>query len=89
MEGMDIIQRGTFPLRETLRIRCRVWRTDGQEGTPATFIARTILNVKIIDFRWNIERFSSIKSGRKISYILKPISEVGKKTFIYIKDIKL
>ncbi|GFW75793.1 TD and POZ domain-containing protein 1 [Trichonephila clavipes] len=88
MEGTDIMERGTILLRETLRIRCRVWRTDGQEATPSTFIARTILNVKRIDFRWDIERFSSIKSGQKVSYVLKPLSRFGKKTLIHIKEKK-
>ncbi|GFY40837.1 hypothetical protein TNIN_302611 [Trichonephila inaurata madagascariensis] len=87
-EATDIMERGTIPLRETLRIRCRMWRTDGQEATPATFIARTILNVKRIDFRWDIERFSSIKSGQKVSYVLKPLSKFGKKTLIHIEEKK-
>ncbi|GFU03189.1 protein roadkill [Nephila pilipes] len=58
-----------FLSRDTMRIRCKVWRTDGRTVTPSTFVARTVLSVKTMTFLWDIERFSSLKSGHKVPYV--------------------
>ncbi|GFT23918.1 speckle-type POZ protein A [Nephila pilipes] len=55
--------------RDTLRIRCKVWRTDGSTVTPSTFVARTVLKVMTMKFLWDIERFSSLESGHKVPYV--------------------
>ncbi|GFT37838.1 hypothetical protein NPIL_279841 [Nephila pilipes] len=59
-------KREAFLSRDTLRIRCKVWRTDGRTVTPSTFVARTVLSVKTINFLWIIERFRSLESDHKV-----------------------
>ncbi|GFR29109.1 tdpoz3 [Trichonephila clavata] len=64
-------KRKRFLSRDTLRIRCRLWRTDGKTVIPATFFVRTVLSVKKKSFRWDIERFSSFICGRKETFVLR------------------
>ncbi|GFW15214.1 TD and POZ domain-containing protein 5 [Trichonephila clavipes] len=71
------INKGVAELsRDTLRLRCRVRRTDGKEVKPATFFARTVLSVKKRNFLWNVKRFSFLIPGCKCTYtVMSPVGE--------------
>ncbi|GFY52877.1 TD and POZ domain-containing protein 3 [Trichonephila inaurata madagascariensis] len=67
-----------FLFRDSLRIRFRLWRTDGKAMTPTTFFARTVLCVREINIDWNIERFTSLLPGEKVNFALSGESEDDK-----------
>ncbi|GFT47280.1 speckle-type POZ protein [Trichonephila clavipes] len=56
---------------DTLRVRCRVRRTDGMAAKPVTYFARTVLSVKKRNFLWDIERFSSLEPGQKVTHTIR------------------
>ncbi|GFY43478.1 hypothetical protein TNIN_180491 [Trichonephila inaurata madagascariensis] len=74
-QDVKVTRKEAFLSKDTLRFRCRVWRTDGQDVTPARFFARTVLNVKNWNFLWNIEGFSSLKSDETAAYEIRSESE--------------
>ncbi|GFT78916.1 hypothetical protein NPIL_703321 [Nephila pilipes] len=74
-------KRKTFLVRDTLRTRCRIWRSDGKAVKPITVFARTILRVKQTNFLWNIERFSSLESGHDNPYVINFSSKHNDVTF--------
>ncbi|GFW00277.1 hypothetical protein TNCV_4354741 [Trichonephila clavipes] len=53
----------------TLRVLCRLWRTDGKAVTSATFFAKTVLSVRKIDVHWTIERFKTLEPGQKFNFV--------------------
>ncbi|GFT40777.1 speckle-type POZ protein-like B [Nephila pilipes] len=59
-----------FLSRDTLRIRCRLWMINVNPLTSSTVLARTVLKVGKINFPWEIERFSFLKSGQRVNFIL-------------------
>ncbi|GFY75414.1 hypothetical protein TNIN_128921 [Trichonephila inaurata madagascariensis] len=65
----------SFLSRDTMRMRCRLWRTDTGTVTPVSFFARTALSVKKVNFLWDIERFSCLKSGEEVDFVLRSESE--------------
>ncbi|GFS52922.1 TD and POZ domain-containing protein 3 [Trichonephila inaurata madagascariensis] len=71
---MPITKRAAELSRDTLRLRCRVRRTDGKEMKPATFFARTVLSMKKRNFLWDIKRFSLLIPGCKCTYtVMSPV----------------
>ncbi|GFR29113.1 hypothetical protein TNCT_667581 [Trichonephila clavata] len=64
-----------------MRIRCRLCRTDRNSVTPVKFFTRTELSVKKVNFLWDIERFSFLKSGEKVDFVLRSESEDDEVTF--------
>ncbi|GFR00873.1 TD and POZ domain-containing protein 3 [Trichonephila clavata] len=66
--------------RDTLRLRCRVRRTDGKAMTPATYFARTALSVKKRNFLWEIERFSSFEPDQKVTHAIRSNVEENEMT---------
>ncbi|GFY70229.1 TD and POZ domain-containing protein 2 [Trichonephila inaurata madagascariensis] len=56
---------------DTLRVRCRVRRMDGMAVIPVTYFARTLLSVKKRNFLWDIERFSSLEPGQKVTHTIR------------------
>ncbi|GFR19175.1 tdpoz3 [Trichonephila clavata] len=79
-EDMPIIGTGAVTSRDTLRLRCRLQRTDGKDAKPATFFARTVLSVKKRNFLWGIERFSSLKPGHKVTCAIRSHEEENEMT---------
>ncbi|GFS60629.1 TD and POZ domain-containing protein 5 [Trichonephila inaurata madagascariensis] len=69
-EDATVTRKEAFLSNDTLRFRCRVWRTDGKNLMPARFFARTVLKVKKWDFLWNIEGFSSLQSFEKTAHAI-------------------
>ncbi|GFW48230.1 speckle-type POZ protein [Trichonephila clavipes] len=65
------IARKSFLFSDTLRIRCRLWRTDGKAMTPTTFFVKTVLCVREI----NIDCFLP---GQKVNFALSGESKDGK-----------
>ncbi|GFY34563.1 TD and POZ domain-containing protein 5 [Trichonephila clavipes] len=53
---------------ETLKLRCRMRRTDGKAVKPITFFGRTVLRKYERSFLWDIERFSSLEPGQKVGF---------------------
>ncbi|GFY38473.1 uncharacterized protein TNIN_20511 [Trichonephila inaurata madagascariensis] len=72
-ECIRMTKREAFLYQDTLRIRYRLRRVDGQTVIPATFSARTSLSVKKRNFLWDIERFSLLEPHLKVNY---PMSNV-------------
>ncbi|GFS91317.1 hypothetical protein NPIL_356041 [Nephila pilipes] len=70
-EEVTKAKRSVFLPGDTLRIRCRLWRTHVKEAKPATIFARTVLSVEKRSFLWDIERFSSLKSDDKVYYFIR------------------
>ncbi|GFS70584.1 hypothetical protein NPIL_320311 [Nephila pilipes] len=59
-------KREEFLSRDTLKIRCRLWRNDGHALPAVTIFARTVLNVIKTNFLWNIENFSALEQRHKV-----------------------
>ncbi|GFR19453.1 speckle-type POZ protein-like [Trichonephila clavata] len=68
-------KRNRYLSRDTLRIRCRVWKVDGKTVTPATFYATTILRITTRYFHCDVERFGALQSNHDVIYVLSSESE--------------
>ncbi|GFS29512.1 hypothetical protein NPIL_205531 [Nephila pilipes] len=68
-------KRDIFLSQDTLRVRCRLWMTDGKAVAPMTAFARTKLRIEKRNFLWDIQRFSSPEPCHKDTYII--MSEWG------------
>ncbi|GFS80042.1 TD and POZ domain-containing protein 1 [Nephila pilipes] len=75
LEEVLISKRELFLSQDTLRTRCRLWRTDGETMAPANFFSRSVLSVQKRNFLWNIEKFSYLTSDDKANYVLKTESK--------------
>ncbi|GFY11041.1 TD and POZ domain-containing protein 3 [Trichonephila clavipes] len=58
-------------LFEDMRFRCRLWKTDEKVMKPVTFFARSVVGVKEENFYWDIKRFSSLRSGDRVAYVVR------------------
>ncbi|GFS80044.1 hypothetical protein NPIL_383961 [Nephila pilipes] len=76
-----VTKREAFLSQDTLRIRCKIWRTDRKVVKPVAFFARTILSKETRRFVLNIERFSLLKSDIKYNLITGRESEADVTTF--------
>ncbi|GFQ98270.1 tdpoz3 [Trichonephila clavata] len=55
--------------QDTLRTRCRIWRTDGNTVVPVTFFVKTPQRTSKFNCECNIERFSSLETGHYFNFI--------------------
>ncbi|GFU07712.1 hypothetical protein NPIL_350791 [Nephila pilipes] len=63
-------EREAFLSRDTLRTRCRLWRTAGKAIPTVTIFARTVCDVETRNFLWDIENFCTFKQGHKVDFVL-------------------
>ncbi|GFS57593.1 BTB and MATH domain-containing protein 42 [Nephila pilipes] len=69
-EDLTKTKREAFLSGDTLRTRCRLWRSDIKAAVPTTIFARTVLNVEKNFFIWDIVRFTSFSSHGKCYYFI-------------------
>ncbi|GBL98958.1 Speckle-type POZ protein [Araneus ventricosus] len=65
-------RKGEILQKESLTIRCRMWKVGDTIPKPALSFARSELRVETESFFCAIERFSSLKTGEKKSFLVKP-----------------
>ncbi|GFS57596.1 hypothetical protein NPIL_4231 [Nephila pilipes] len=70
-EELTKTQKQAFLTGDTLRIRCRLWRSHVKAAVPAAIFARTVLSVEKRNFLWDIVRFSSFESDEKLYYFIE------------------
>ncbi|GFW08714.1 TD and POZ domain-containing protein 3 [Trichonephila clavipes] len=57
----------------TLTVRCRIWRRDGEVGVDKYFLAGTRVVVQQRSFQWEIEKFSTIGYNEKKHLVIRSI----------------
>ncbi|XP_055951698.1 uncharacterized protein LOC129987790 [Argiope bruennichi] len=67
-----IRKKGEILQRESLMVRCRMWKVCDTLPMPVLCFARTELRVETESFFCAIERFSNFKPGEKKSFLVKP-----------------
>ncbi|GFY37060.1 hypothetical protein TNIN_385681 [Trichonephila inaurata madagascariensis] len=67
-EEVTNTKRETFLSRDTLRTRCRLWRTSGKVDAPLTFFGRTALKEEKRNFTGYIKHFSSLDYSSRPIY---------------------
>ncbi|GBM77697.1 Speckle-type POZ protein B [Araneus ventricosus] len=60
-----------FLPKDTLTVRCRMWKSVDEMSKDVQCFARTRISVEKRSFLWNIENFSSLKSYGKKTYEMK------------------
>ncbi|GFY50852.1 speckle-type POZ protein-like B [Trichonephila inaurata madagascariensis] len=74
----EMIKREAFLSNDTLRTRCRLWRTDGKAAASLTFLGRTAMKVVRWNFLRNVSEFSSLEYDEiaiNLSEKLSPFSK--------------
>ncbi|GBM31306.1 TD and POZ domain-containing protein 4 [Araneus ventricosus] len=64
-------KRSIFLPEDTLTVRCRMWKIGETMLRDVRYFARTRIGVEKISFWWDLENFSSLESGKKISRLVK------------------
>ncbi|CAL1296385.1 unnamed protein product [Larinioides sclopetarius] len=65
-------RKGEILQKESLTVRCRMWKVGNTIPKPALCFANTELRVETESFFCAIEQFSSLKTGEKKNFLVKP-----------------
>ncbi|CAL1275376.1 unnamed protein product [Larinioides sclopetarius] len=70
-------RRTDFLPKDSLTIRCRMWRVGTEISNPDLCFARTLLRADRHSFIWTLREFSNLRSGQKRRLLLNPTSKEG------------
>ncbi|GFW04428.1 speckle-type POZ protein B [Trichonephila clavipes] len=72
----EVIKREAFLSNDTLRTRCRLWRTDGKAAASLAFLGRTAMKVERWNFLQNVSEFSSLEYGQRAIYLSEKYARI-------------
>ncbi|CAL1280037.1 unnamed protein product [Larinioides sclopetarius] len=66
-------KRTIFMPKDTLTVRCKIWKNGESVLQNVRCFARTRLRIERRSFMWNLENFSALESEKKYSYLIKSV----------------
>ncbi|GBM11956.1 Protein roadkill [Araneus ventricosus] len=76
--GFDVLREDVFIFRrlvflqdDTLRARCRIWKSVGEMAEDVQCIAHTRIGIEKRNFICNVKNYSTLKSEKKFAYQIK------------------
>ncbi|GBN51151.1 hypothetical protein AVEN_18701-1 [Araneus ventricosus] len=70
-EDVFILKRSTFLPKDTLTVRCKIWKNLGDMAENVRCFALTRIGVEKRSFVWNLEEFSTFQPEKECTYLIK------------------
>ncbi|CAL1287635.1 unnamed protein product [Larinioides sclopetarius] len=77
-EDVFILKRPTFLPRDTLIVRCRIWKVEEDMKKDVRCFARTRIGVEKRSFVWKLENFSDLEPEKECTYMIKSLNNDNK-----------
>ncbi|GIY87222.1 TD and POZ domain-containing protein 4 [Caerostris darwini] len=72
LDDVFLGRKAQFLPKDTLTVRCQMWRTGTEISNADLYFARTLMGMERWFFMWDVKEFSELQLGDFRTYILRP-----------------